>query len=80
MITTKDLFTAFLLGVDYGQYLQECERNNEDLFNGFLGFVYSQKMTMPMQEAQRRQPHSEKWMAVKGAGIKKLMDLIIEKL
>jgi len=70
----------FEWGIDYGQFLMEQERDSEDLFDAALCSVYSKKMSMPSQQATRRQPHTQKWREVKAGGFKKFMSFICKKV
>lgn len=71
-----DLFAIFCLGVDYGQLIMEEERDNEDIFDGFQGYLVDRKYGTPFQVAPRRQPHSEKWREAKRESYKKFLEII----
>lgn len=74
---TIDLFSIFLMGVDYGQLLAEQERDSEDLADAFQGHIINQKYAMPSQVAPRRQPHSEAWREAKRKSFKDFQELLV---
>lgn len=77
-LTTSLAFEIFSYGADYGQLKMEEERDNEDIFNSFIGYQVSRKTAMPVKDIQRRQPHSEKWRDAKTESFKKFKNLIVE--
>lgn len=70
-----DLFNIFCMGVDYGQLLMEEERDGEDAFDGFQGYIIDRKHNSPSQISPRREPHSEKWREAKKESVKKFFEL-----
>lgn len=68
IIDSDLLFEVFCLGVDYGQLTMEREREQEELFDAFNGYVIARKTAMPSNPTPRRQPHSEKWRNAKKQG------------
>lgn len=75
-LTTELAFDIFSWGADYGQLKMEEERDNEDLFSGFLGCIYDKKTSTPMKEPQRRQPHSENWRNAKRKSFEEFKNLL----
>lgn len=71
-----DLFDVFCMGVDYGQLLMEEERENEGIFDAFLGNAFDKKYSMPMAQTQTRQIHTEKWFEAKRKSKKRFTKLI----
>lgn len=73
-----DIFHIFCLGVDYGQLTMEEERDSEDTFDAFQGYLIARKHNMPSQIAPRRQPHSEKWREAKRNAYKEFFKIYKE--
>lgn len=71
-----DLFEVFLMGVDYGQFLAEKERDSEDWADAFQGCIIDQKYAMPAHQAPRRQPRSEVWRKAKKNSYENFINLI----
>lgn len=74
----KALIKAYGYGIDYGLLKAEEERDIEDLFNAGLGVAYDDKMSMPLNATQRRQPHSDEWRQPKKKAECNLWNLIAE--
>lgn len=72
-----DIWDIFHWGVDYGQLIMEQERENEGLFDAFLGVQFDKKYAMPMQQTQTREVHSEKWFEAKRESLEKFQKLVL---
>ncbi len=75
-LTLKQINDVFSWGVDYGQFLMEQERDGEYAADVLGCWAYSQKYCMPSAPVERRQPHSQKWREIKGAGIVNYVKLL----
>lgn len=73
----EDLFEIFKMGVDYGQLLMEQERDGEDMFDAFQGFIADQKYCAPTAPAPRRLPHSDEWRMAKKRSFDRFMEIVI---
>lgn len=71
-----DLMELFKMGVDYGQFLMEQERDSEDFIDAFQGFLIDEKYSMPAQPIPRRTPHSDQWRSAKIESFYKAMNII----
>lgn len=72
------LFEIFKMGVDYGQLLMEQERDGEEMFDAFQGFIIDRKYCSPSAQALRRQPHSEEWRKAKKRSLDRFFDIVIK--
>lgn len=70
------LMSVFKLGVDYGMFLMELERDSEDMSDAFQGVVIDEKYSMPSNAAPRRLPHSDKWREIKMSSLYAALELI----
>lgn len=71
-----DLMELFKMGVDFGQFLMEQERDSEDFVDAFQGFLIDEKYSMPSQPIPRRTPHSDQWRSSKIESFYKAMSII----
>lgn len=60
-----NLFDIFMLGADYGLLKAEEERESEDTFNAFSGYLGSNKYNSPVNDQPTRQVRSEEWFKSK---------------
>ena len=72
-----DVLEIFKMGIDYGQLLMEEERDNEDLFDAFQGYLIDQKHSMPSQPVPRRLPRSDNWRNAKKKSLYDFMEILV---
>lgn len=64
-IELKDILKVYECGIDYGLLIAEEERDSEDMFDGFICGLTSEKMCVPSMPERRRQPRSKEWRKTK---------------
>jgi len=72
-----DIMEIFKMGIDYGQLMMEEERDREELFDAFQGYIIDQKYSMPSNPAPRRLPHSENWRNAKKKSLNDFMEILV---
>jgi|GEM_PF-3511553 len=75
---SKELFTIFEYGVDYGLLLAKEERIRDEWAGAFQGSVFARKFAMPSSPAQPRQIHSDKWFEAKRKSFNNFLHLYLE--
>lgn len=77
-MTKEDVTKIFMAGVDHGLLIAESEREDEELFDGFMGYVADKKNSMPTYPQERRHIRSEQWIKEKQKAIDIYTDYLIK--